>query len=89
MAQSDADYGKQEGTAVDLGATFGKEPTVDTSGKDIADSISQSPLAQSRGGADPENIGPGALSPLDANPKSDPVNDHAWSLGDKRYTPRY
>jgi hypothetical protein len=113
MAQSNADYGKQEGTPVDLGATFGKEPTIPgaTEGKDIADATSQSPQSQSRGGADPVNIGPGSVqtdfdaipadsyaavdddkgsaAAYDTSSQGDAVNDHAFSLGNPRYEPKY
>lgn len=37
------------------------QPQVSPTGRDIADATSQSPLAQSRGGADPTNIGPGTV----------------------------
>jgi hypothetical protein len=54
----------QNSTPVDLGSTVGEEPKIPgaTEGSDIADASSQSPLAQSRGGADPTNIGPGAVT---------------------------
>lgn len=58
---SDTDkYGKEH-SPVDLISIFGDEPKVSASGSDLADATSQSPLAQSRGGADPVNIGPGSV----------------------------
>ncbi len=57
MASDDNAYGKEH-DAVDLGQQFG-EPRVSAQGSDIADATSQSPLAQSRGTADPIDIGPG------------------------------
>lgn len=44
--------------SVDLGKQLG-QPTVGPNG--IFPDTSQSPLAQSRGGADPVNIGPGSV----------------------------
>lgn len=45
----------QEGTPVNLGEQLG-QPQVSDSGRDIADATSQSPLAQSRGTADPIQV---------------------------------
>jgi hypothetical protein len=57
---SDTDkYGKDHET-VNLGSQL-HYPTVADTGRDLADATSQSPLAQSRGGADPSNIGPGSV----------------------------
>lgn len=50
----------QQGTPVDLGQML-HQPTVAPTGRDIADATSQSPLAQSRGTADPIDIGPGSV----------------------------
>lgn len=88
----------QESTPVDLGQSFGEEPKIDgaTEGKDTADASSQSPLAQSRSGADPENVADGTgstnfddLSLDGSKVQSDPVNDSAWKLAGERYEPRY
>jgi hypothetical protein len=59
MATDNDAYGRDH-TSVDLGKMLG-QPQVSDSGRDIADATSQSPLAQSRGGADPVNIGPGSV----------------------------
>jgi hypothetical protein len=59
MSSESDNYGKRH-ASVDLGQMF-HEPQVSASGRDIADATSQSPLAQSRDGADPVNIGPGSV----------------------------
>jgi len=88
----------QESTSVDLGSSVGEEPKLPgaTEGSDAADASSQSPLAQSRGGAEPTDIGLGLgsqdfedLSLDGSNVQSDPANDHAWSLQGDHYTPKY
>lgn len=59
MASDSDKYGKEH-SSVDLGQML-HQPQVSATGRDIADATSQSPLAQSRGGADPVNIGPGSV----------------------------
>lgn len=65
MGASDTSPYGREHESVDLGATFGEEPRIPGAKPDgeaahaLAESVS--PLSADRGGADPNNIGPGSV----------------------------